>query len=148
MADKIGILGESVATAVGSVTVYTVPSSKAARVRVLFVFRNNTGATRDIVIRVGPASAENIIGQQITADGDELYSGVAPTSGVAKTIDMGIREENSAGSVSATTGERNLHYLPLDRDFFLSTGDVVNFQISTNAVAETWFQVQGVETDA
>jgi len=52
MTDKIGVLGEATTATAATTTVYTVPSSKAARGKVFFMIQGNSDASTDINITV------------------------------------------------------------------------------------------------
>ena len=53
MTDKIGVLGEATTTTVGTTTVYTVPASKAAKVRIMWAGEAHAStSTGDLTITV------------------------------------------------------------------------------------------------
>ena len=52
MADKIGVLGEATTTTAATTTVYTVPSSKAAKGRLFYEIQGAGDGTTDLTITV------------------------------------------------------------------------------------------------
>lgn len=152
MAAKIGILGEStVITNVTLTTVYTVPSSKAARVRLLFLVENSASAT-DYSLLIGSPGTEITIKTSMDG-GVDAWSGSQPlnTPDPALSINMnasGIMQKN--GGLSLTDYDAALDYVgaPMGVDYFLSTGDTVKFHIQGGDLTDHLIQVHGVEDDA
>jgi len=151
MAAKIGILGESTATAVATVTVYTVPADKAARVRVLF-FCEGAGNQPTYCIRVGSPGSENTFHYQAGANNMAWWSGIAPASTPDPLLSLTIDKEGVQNVVSIDMDVVNTApewiITPFPRDYYLSTGDTVVVQIFGNALADHLIQVQGIEDDA
>jgi len=153
MAAKIGILGESSATGAATVTLYTVPSDKAARVRVLFAVQGGAGNWQYSVMIGTPNDEINIHTKQ--SSGDDMYSGAyeeATPDPAGQTLAsvQGIRIANN--KLQLTGGEGQTGYgwwiTPLPVDYYLSTGDTVKFNINTTAGLDALIQVIGVEDDA
>ena len=151
MAAKIGILGESTVTATGTTTVYTVPSDKSARVRVLFEVEGGAGGWQYSVFMGTPGSEITFHVNQ--SSGDDAWSGtyneatpdpagsfVAAVQGI-QTVVGGIQltEVNPGDSWQAS---------PYSFDYYLSDGDTVRFNINGTAATDSIFQVLGVEDDA
>lgn len=151
MAAKIGILGESTATTTSITTVYTVPSSKAARIRVLWLLEESGGATRSNYL-VGSPGTEMTYSTAIAANND-TWTGLSltatPDPTLALTAGFNGRQEKAAGITNMSTAGQATDYLaaPLPIDYFLSTGDTVRFQYDT-APTDHLFQAHGVEDDA
>ncbi len=141
MAAVIGILGENTAVAAATVTVYTVPASKAAKIRVLFGIEGS-GSAWSYDILIGTPGSEQTIHREVASGGD-VFSGMeAGGSIVSNTI--GIVDN---GATLDLDGAIDQLILPYPHDFFLSTGDTVRYIISDAAV-DHLFQVIGVEDDA
>lgn len=151
MAAKIGILGESVATATGTVTVYTVPADKAARVRILWAAEVG-GADTKVNILIGTPGSEINIQHQMNS-GVDFWSGGQPEAtpdpaGSVLASVQGMYDVANALDIDNLTVGLDWWIGPLPADYFLSTGDTVRMNISTTALLDNLFQVQGVEDDA
>lgn len=144
MPATIGILGESTVVAVGSVTVYTVPTNRAARVRILIGVQGGAVGTHGYSVRIGMPGNETNICKQIASTID-FFSGII--EGVAQNSrDVGLQDIELGAGVESTNADRAT-IVPWPHDFYLSAGDTVVFQIVTNGFADHIFQVQGVEDD-
>lgn len=130
MTDKIGVLGESQISAVGTLTVYTVPSGKAARFKLFY--RSKAGAGSGIALKVNGIS---LMEQSSVASGSAMYSSLSLLYNLAA----------SDTAVNGTT--EPLTCMPYQRDFFASAGDVVQMSISSAAMQESNVQVVGAEVD-
>jgi len=135
MADIIGVLGQSTTsniTAASSYTAYTVPSGKAAKVRVMFQGQAATGA----------ATA----GIDVVVNGIEVakYRGVAADNYVWSTKNQLMNKSATYPDGSASGNV----VAPAPYDWYLSEGDTVTFK----PIAADWqsmnFQVVGSEIDA
>jgi len=148
MAAKIGILGEStLITSALDTTVYTVPASKAARVRILFAVEGGAGMTA-LSIRIGPpggASGENVINRLVANDND-VFSGMTGAGSIASNT-VGVVEGSAILDMDADSTTDHI-IAPFPHDYFLSTGDLVAFTISGGDAVDVMIQVQGVEDDA
>ena len=153
MAAKIGILGESVVVAEGTITVYTVPADKAARIRVIFASEGSgTGSYYNIMI--GAPGSEITLHLQPGADNDR-FSGVIPVASPNPALSLvasvsGIQDDSSGAFDldSLTTNLANWLRVPLPFDYFLSTGDTVKFNVGNAPLNDHIIQVLGVEDDA
>lgn len=150
MAAKIGILGESTSVATGTVTVYTVPTDKAARVRITWAAEGG-GGNYQYAIMVGSPGTEKSFYATGTSVND-LWSGSAPQS----TPDPGLSilaavagHQTVAGiDINGIAGGIDYIMTPYPADFFLSDGDTVKFAISQTDLGDGIIQVMGVEDDA
>ena len=141
MAAKIGILGETTVTTVGNSTVYTVPTSKAARIRVLF--GAEAGASGwDYRVRIG---SSDVAIQRVLAANEDLFTGIAGAGSQASNL-IGIVE--GVGTLDVSGPNQDQLILPYPHDYYLSTGDTVQVEIATTALLDHLFQVIGVEDDA
>ena len=144
MAAKMGILGESTVSNTGTVTVDTVPSAKAARVKVSFVVDNSSGADISFAARVGMPGSEVTFSHR-TVSGVDVYTGMVESTNQQASA-IGFIEADS-GVPTTETGDK-ASVVPLPVDFFLSTGDVVQRVIGVTNATDAIFQVMGVEDDA
>jgi len=145
LAAKIGILGESTVVTSGSLTtVYTVPSSKAARITVLYAFENNNSSVYQI--RIGqPGDFSNIQRGPLTA-GDDCFSGIAGAD--SKAADL-VGHAEGAAILDLDNNDKPVIITPLPFDYYLSAGDTVKFLIDgTSDAYDHIIQVLGVEDDA
>ena len=131
MAAKIGLLGESTVATVARTVVYTVPASKAAKVRVLFAVEGDAGT--DFSFSIG---------------GGHDY----PMFSCTNTSSINVGSANiiqGPGEIDLSTSAFDGALLaPLAIDYYMSTGDEVSYEIANNAAAAVLFQVVGVEDDA
>ena len=144
MVAAIGILGETTVVTQGvTTTVYTVPASKSARIRVLFGMEGGVG-TVGYRVHIGTPGTEMNIGRDISG-GDDVLSGMQGTGSlVANTI--GLVEGAGILDITSNSGEHVL--APFPYDYYLSTGDTVRVFILTGDAVDHLFQVHGVEDDA
>lgn len=151
MAAKIGILGENTATAIATVTVYTVPADKAARVRVLF-FCEGAANHPTYCIRVGAPGSENTFHYQAAANSMSWWSGITPANtpdpALSLTIDKAGAQNVSSIDMDAVDTALEWIMTPFPQDYYLSTGDTVVVQIFGYSLTDHLIQVQGVEDDA
>lgn len=147
MAAKIGILGETASHAEATVTLYTVPADKAARVRILFMQEMGSGQGR-VEMLIGTPGTERTWNLHSTTTGLFGFSGAKWTN---SSLDAPLSEEGVFQEISHNMDASvdNIGYVtyPLPRDYFLSTGDTVKVIFSANA-DDALVQVQGVEDDA
>lgn len=144
LAAKIGILGESTSASPATVTVYTVPASKAARVRILF-WVEASGGNVEWVVSIGtPGTEWNIV--RAVATGWDVFTGI-PDGANMQADAIGIIDEATTGGLDTDNGERS-SLTPFPVDYYLSTGDTVVFKTQGDFIADLLFQVQGIEDDA
>jgi len=144
MAAKIGILGESTAVAIATATIYTVPASKAARIRLLFVCEADTGSPQ-VSFQLGAPGSE----QHITMAGGsnvDFFSGIA--SGATQKAGDVAANQAALGSTLTDKGADKGAVVPFPHDYILSTGDTVKYKITNEALLDALVQVIGVEDDA
>jgi len=144
MAAKIGILGESTATAIASATVYTVPASKAARVRLIWACEADTGAPT-ISFQIGSPGSEQHITASLGGNID-FFSGIA-TGATQKSGDVSALQATLGATLINTTSDKAC-VVPFPYDYFLSTGDTVKYEVTAEALSDALVQVIGVEDDA
>lgn len=153
MAAKIGILGESTATATGITTIYTVPVDKAARVNILFVVEGHATDNMVYGLLIGSPNVEQIIRKRIGGDVD-TWSGALPASTPDPALSI-LAVNAGLGEATAqidlddnAVGNTNEWWIaPEAQVYFLSAGDTVRVQISNAIAAANLIQVHGVEDD-
>lgn len=152
MAAKIGVLGESTFTAVSTVTLYTVPSDKAARVRVQFVTEGGAGAYAYCLLIGSPGNEFTF--KLTLASGDDTWSGVKAIATPDPTlsllgVQLGKQEGNNFIDLEDPGATANDFWVaPLPVDYYLSAGDTVRCRVDTTALVDHVIQVVGVEDDA
>jgi hypothetical protein len=143
MAAKIGILGESTTTSTGTHTVYTVPTDKAARIRIMFMCKGVSGDVNFGALIGSPGTQKQII--RPIGNNSYCYTGVTDSTAQLDTS-QGVYTE-VMGDYTAAANARCV-VVPWAHDFYLSDGDTVRTFIATNTSPLVLFQVLGVEDDA
>ena len=147
MAAKIGILGETATHDEATVTLYTVPADKAARVRILFMQEAGSSQSR-VQMLIGSPGNERTWNFHSTTTDLFTWSGVEYTN---STLDAPLSEEGlflqQNDNMDSTVDNQGYVAFPFPRDYFLSTGDTVKVIFSAN-LDDALVQVQGVEDDA
>lgn len=150
MAAKIGIFGESTVVTIGTVTTYTVPSDKAARLKFLFLIEGGD-ATHHVTVLMGTPNTEISFTAEISANQDN-WTGNFPiaTPDPAASLgagDKGMQETSGIRFDVDTLGaELAVGFWP--EEYILSTGDTVKYAVATQNFLDTLFQAVGVEDDA
>lgn len=118
-----GVLGEStITTADTTTTVYTAPSGRGARGRILFASETG-GENIGQAWRIGmPGSETNWV--RVTTSGIDAFSGIASTASM-KVVDLAMIEASLGGTIVAEGGADRAMILPFSTEFLLSPGDVV-----------------------
>lgn len=132
MADKIGVLGEAIITAVATTTVYTCPSSKAAKVKIMWSGQSHAAnSTGDLTINVNGLAVATIL--DMTAARWIFSSTVQLNEAVQAAAADGITPANTVA--------------PAPAEYYLSAGDTVTYVIGTDAMVAMNMQVVGTEID-
>lgn len=129
MADIIGVLGENTNVAVGTYTVYTCPTTKAAKVKIMFAASAAGGGATVLSIAVNNTT---ILTKSITASNFCWSSTEAQQKMSATTAD---------GSAKADT------VAPGPAEYYLSAGDIVSYTLATTNPTAINVQVVGAEVD-
>ena len=121
MAAKIEMLGEDTGTAVATVTLYTVPADKSARVQILFAVENSSNQVHYNVLVGTPGSEMNF--HAVLAGGIDFWTG---TAGQASPNPDNSLQLSSGGAMIKTgivlaTNNNGYDYViyPFPQDFFL-----------------------------
>lgn len=132
MTDIIGVLGESSTTTIGTVTVYTVPTSKASKGKLMFNLKGNAGGGSIIEFFVNGCSVSRIAA--MTAD---FYC--FSVKGAGLRIAEQAAQPTGIGSA--------LTVAPADPIYYLSAGDTVQYAVSGAALASMNCQFVGTQID-
>ena len=132
MADKIGVLGEASVNTAATTTVYTVPSAKAAKVKIMWsgTSHGSTGSG-DLTITVNGinvAFVENITAARYVHSNSTLM----------------VNPETAAAPTGATA---LLTVAPAPFEYYLSAGDTVTYTVATRTMQALNVQVVGTEID-
>lgn len=132
MTNKIGVLGSSTATVLGTATAYTCPAGKAAKVKIMFRMQGNAagGTTLDMLVN-------NLVAASIAAMTANFY--------VFSTRGAGLRVAEQAAQPLGTTAA--LSVAPADQVYYLSAGQTIQYTIGGAAAIAMSFQVVGTEID-
>lgn len=136
MAAKIGVLGETTTVTAGTITLYTVPASKAAKVRLQWYISAPNTCRCVIQVNGQPVFGDTAGGAEFSASAAAI---TAPATGLALAF-------QGADPINATPPTHVLSPLPID--YYLSTGDTVQLVISGTDATALNVQVVGVEDDA
>ena len=132
MADKIGVLGEATTATAATTTVYTVPSGKAAKVKIMWSGRSDaSNADGDLTITVNAIAVAIVL--NMTAD-RYLHSNST----------VMVNPETAAAPTGATA---LLTVAPAPFEYYLSAGDTVSYTVGTRTMQALNVQVVGTEID-
>lgn len=133
--DKVGVLGQASATALGTEAVYQVPSGKGAKVRIMY--RGQAGS--------GGASVFSVAINGIT-----VFTTAAMTAShyLWSTSLLAINT-NAAVPTGASSAQTVAPYpgTPIGADYYLDANDTVTYTVSGEALQSMNFQVVGAEVD-
>lgn len=130
MSDTMGVLGSASTLTVGTTTVYTCPVGKAAKVKLFAIFQS--GVNSDVGILVN--------GIEVARTGAMTNLHFTFTNGGAGLI-RAAATTKPAGTSAAETVQ------PSAPIFFLSTGQTIQYTVTTAALLACSAQVVGVEID-
>jgi len=129
MSDRIGVLDEKSVATVGVTTVYTCPSGKAAKVKCMY--RGAAGSSSTL---------------KVTVNGIDIFLTGALTSGNISYSSTSLMHQ--AGAASTIDGSADGKVVaPGPKEFYLSAGDTISYEIGTAAFSSMNFQVVGSEID-
>ena len=132
MADKIGVLGEATTASAATTTVYTVPSAKAAKVKIMWSGRSDaSNADGDLTITVNGIAVAIVL--NMTAD-RYLHSNST----------LMVNPETAAAPTGATA---LLTVAPAPFEYYLSAGDTVTYTVATRTMQALNVQVVGTEIE-
>ena len=132
MADQIGVLGEATTATAATTTVYTVPSGKAAKVKIMWAGLSHASTgTGDLTITVNGINVAVVL--NITA---ARY--------VHSNSTLMVNPETAAAPTGATA---LLTVAPAPMEYYLSAADTVTYTIATLTMQAMNMQVVGTEID-
>lgn len=132
MSDRIGVLGEATVATAATTTVYTVPSGKAARVKIMWAGASHAStATGDLTITVNGINVAVILNMTAARF---LHSNST----------LLVNPETAAAPTGATA---LLTVAPAPFEYYLAAGDVVSYTIATLTMVAINVQVVGTEID-
>ena len=133
MADIIGVLGEATTTTVGTTTVYTCPSGKAAKFRIFWAGEAHAStSTGDLTITVnGIVVAEKLN----LPNGEQFWSN---STTILHDPSVSVNPDGSTAALTAS---------PAPQEYYCSAGDTVTYTIGTLAQVAMNMQVVGSEVD-
>jgi len=152
MAAKIGILGEDTTLVKDTtITLYTVPASKAARVQILIMTEGPAGS-HDYQAQMGTPNSEVTIRIE-EGSGIDRWTGRQPSTTPDPAISINGTEgfmtlSAGLGDMDAASGGQRYIVAALDKTYFLSTGDTVTVRWGQLNLLDHLVQVVGVEDDA
>lgn len=127
--DIIGVLGQAQTAVVGTVTAYTCPSGKSARVKLMYRGVAGTNSTLKVAV-----------------NGIEVFQTAALTSGnVSHSTTALMHNTQVAGAIDGSADSKVV--APGPKEYFLSEGDTITYTIATNDFSSFNFQVVGTEVD-
>lgn len=130
MADNIGVLGSDTSVTIGSHTVYTCPSGKAAKIKIMYR---------------GVAAANSTL--KLTVNGIDIFLTAALSVGnVSHSTSLLMHNSQAAASVDGSSDAKTV--APGPKEYYLSAGDTVTSAIGTADFTSLNVQVVGVEVDA
>ena len=132
MADQIGVLGEATTATDATTTGYTVPSGKAAKVKIMWAGLSHASTgTGDLTITVNGINVAVVL--NITA---ARY--------VHSNSTLMVNPETAAAPTGATA---LLTVAPAPMEYYLSAADTVTYTIATLTIQAMNMQVVGTEID-
>lgn len=132
MADKIGVLGEATTATIGTTTVYTVPSGKAAKVKIMWL---------------GLAGADSLGDLAFTVNGILVASWLNLVTVEYFHSSTALLIEDNSITAAPTGASVALTVAPAPMEWYLSAGDTVSYTIATTAMNSINVQVVGTEID-
>lgn len=130
MSDKIGVLGEATTLTAATTAIYTVPSGKAARGRIMFSGQGAADATTDFKITVNGIVIFDTVN---IAASNFLFSSDSAILLIQAGLPTGL-------TVAQTVA-------PFPKDYYLAAGDVVSYTIAGTTALAMNAQFVGTEVD-
>lgn len=132
MSDIIGVLGEASVATQATTTVYTVPSGKAAKVKIMWSGEAHaSNSTGDLTITVNGIAVAIIL--NMTAANFIFSSTVQLNESVQAVAPDGITPANTVA--------------PAPAEYYLNAADTITYTIGTDDMVAMKMQVVGTEID-
>ena len=133
MADIIGVLGEATTTTVGTTTVYTCPSGKAAKFKIMWSGKAHaSNSSGDLTITVNAMK----VGDRLNMPATEQFWSTSTL--LIHDPSVSVHPDGSTALLTAS---------PAPFEYYCSAGDTVTYTIGTDAMVEMNMQVVGSEVD-
>ena len=133
MTDIIGVLGEASVATAAVTTVYTCPSGKAAKVKIMWKGEAHAAtSTGDLTITVNGI----VVAEKLNLPATEIMW----SNNVTLMHDPSTSVEPDGTTPTLTCA-------PAPQEFYLSAGDTVTYTIGTLTMVSMQMQVVGVEVD-
>jgi hypothetical protein len=157
MATVIGILGEtSSVTANSTQTLYTVPTDKHARVRILYMHEGGGGTTQGNLMVFSPNSEQTI--HDTGGSGTDHISGAferrthdtsttQSTPATGWVGDIGFSNESDQLDMDGLSKATPWMCVPFPADYFGSAGDIIQWRWQNQPPGDCLIQVYGIEVD-
>jgi len=157
MAIVVGILAETSSTSGGSTqTLYTVPSGKHARVRILYIHEGGGGTTQGNIWVFAPANQQTI--HDTGGAGTDRWSGATGRLSAGTTtntntpqndslVDFGMIEQTNQMDLDGVSFTGEHVAVPFPGDYFGNAGDTIQWRWQNQPPYACLIQVYGVEDD-
>ena len=132
MADIIGVLGEATVATIATTTVYTVPSGKAAKVKIMWLGQSGADSNGDLTITVNGIAVATFLNMTTV---EFFHSSTA------------ILIEDPSLTVAPTGLTVALTVAPAPPEYYLNAADTITYTIGTTAMTSMNIQVVGSEVD-
>jgi hypothetical protein len=132
MADIIGVLGESTVATIATTTVYTCPSGKAAKVKLMWLGLAGGDSLGDLTITVNGIAVATFLNMTTV---EYFHS----------TSTLLIQDASLTSKPTGVTALLTVSPAPFE--YYLSAGDIISYTIATTAMGSMNFQVVGTEID-
>ena len=129
MSDKIGILGQVTTATPGTTTAYTVPSGKAALIRLEYSGISGVNSTLSVAV-----------------NGLTTFTTAALTSGNICYSTAALMINTGAATVIDGTAQSKV-VAPGPAEYYISAGQTVTYTLATAAFSSLTFRVVGTEVD-
>ena len=126
---KIGVLGEAATASIGTTTVYIVPTSRAARIKLFYY---------------GIAGASSTL--SISVNGVPIFTtGALTATQASHTTTAKMHQAQAVASITGGTDDTTVALGP--KEYYLAAGDTVTYTIGTLAFSSISVQVVGSEVE-
>jgi hypothetical protein len=132
MADQIGVLGSATTVTIGTTAVYTVPSAKAAKVKIMWMGKAGADSNGDLAFTVNGINVASWL-NLVTVEYFHSCTTLLITDGSITAEPTGLTAL--------------LTVAPAPFEWYLSAGDIVSYTIATTAMNAINVQVVGTEID-
>ena len=133
------IAAEATTATVATTTVYTVPSSRAARLKMMWQILASASGTTTVSIAIGAATI-----MQVAIPVGQYFYTASPLDSPGNGLFLNLKNLLT----QPAAGMPAMYLSPLAQDYILSAAQTVTYTISGNAAQSVLFKIQGVEDDA